>query len=119
MSWHRLGFFLLISACGTEPPPINQPPKPEYAGVVVNDNAFEPNEVTIRVADHVTWVWEGDAQHGLRFYGSPSSAVQSQGRGGIYDRAFETPGIYLYYCPIHGGEQGLGVTGMSGRIVVH
>ena len=38
--------------------------------------------------------------------------------GGLHGLVTAAPGVYLYYRTIHGGEQGLGVTGMSGKITV-
>lgn len=105
MNWRPIGFLLVLAAC-SEQAPVNPPTKTNYAGVAVNDDAFAPAEVTIRAGDHVTWVWEGSKLHGLQFYGSPTATVKPQGKGGLYDRAFDTPGTYLYYCPIHGGGVG-------------
>lgn len=119
MTWRPISVLLVLAARSSEQTPVNPPATPNYAGVVVNDNAFAPGELTIRSGDHVTWGWEGSDLHGLQFYGSPTASVQPQGRGGIYDRAFDTPGTYLYYCQINGAGTGLGVTGMSGRVVVY
>jgi plastocyanin len=107
---------MAVLACGSEttPPPNNNPPA---VGVVVRDNEFIPDDVTARVGQHVTWIWEGQLEHSLRFAGSPGLAAPAQ-VDGLYDRVFDTPGTYNYYCTIHGSASGLGVSGMSGRVVV-
>jgi plastocyanin len=115
-SWFNLGVVLVVAACSEATPP--SAPKKDYVGVSIRDNAFEPAEVTIKVGQHVTWYWEGQNQHGIRFFGSPTVAAAPQGNGNLYDRAFDKPGLYIYYCPVHGGSSTLGATGMSGKIFV-
>jgi plastocyanin len=105
-------------ACKKETPVTPTTNTPRAVGVSVTDNAFVPNAVTVRAGQDVTWVWDGQGQHGIQFYGSPTPAVAPTGHGNIYVRVFETPGVYLYYDPLNGSETGLGVTGMSGRVTV-
>jgi plastocyanin len=110
-------FLSLLPALGcaeATPPP---QPRPREVGVVVRDNVFEPEEVTVGVNQSVAWVWEGQSEHSLRFAGSSTTAAAAR-REGVYARTFDTPGTYGYYCTIHGAETGLSVTGMSGRVVV-
>lgn len=65
----------------------------------------------------MTWIWEGQAAHSLRFSGATGLAAPPQ-VDGLYDRVFDEPGTYAYYCTIHGSESGLTVSGMAGRVVV-
>jgi plastocyanin len=119
MRLHVLRPVILVAAlagCAKDQPVT--PPARRHAGVAVNDNAFDPTEVTIRAGEDVTWVWQGNNQHGIQFLGSPTAAMPLSGNGTIYVRTFDTPGVYLYYCPNHGSATGLGVTGMSGRVTV-
>ena len=108
---------LPLVACAETPAATSEPVRDD-AGVQVRDNAFDPDEVNIPAGAHVTWVWSGQNAHGIQFYGAASPSLAPRADG-LYDRAFETAGVYVYYCPVHGGEQGLGVTGMSGRVVVY
>ena len=109
---------VMMAACKKDAP-VTPTPKPQPAvGVSVGDNVFDPAEVTIKAGQDVTWRWDGQNQHGIQFYGSPTPAVAPTGNGHIYVRVFQTPGVYLYYCPVHGAETGLGVTGMSGKVTV-
>ena len=91
------------------------------AVVEVHDNAFVPNDVTIRAGHHVTWLWKSAGKHSLVFLGevTPSQpAIDSTASVPIYDRAFAKPGIYYYDCGIPGAASGLSVSGMSGKITV-
>jgi plastocyanin len=108
----------MAMACAKEAPVTPTTKAPPAVGVSVTDNVFTPSSVTARVGQEVTWVWDGQGQHGIQFAGSPTPTVAPTGHGHIYVRAFDTPGVYLYYCPVHGAEAGLGVTGMSGRVTV-
>jgi plastocyanin len=107
----------LLAGCAKDP--VTTTPTPaRHVGVAVRDNVFVPAEVTIRAGEDVTWVWEGHAKHGIQFFGSPTAAVEPTDSGYIYVRTFDKPGPYPYYCPVHGGQSGLGVTGMSGKVTV-
>lgn len=75
------------------PPPVSKAPTVTLAG-----NAYEPNEVTIRAGDSVTWVWEdGAVQHDV-VADAFRSAIQADG---TYRHAFEEPGTYAYRCTLH------------------
>jgi plastocyanin len=104
---------ITLGCAETTPPPDDDN---RGVGVVVRDDRFEPGQVTVRVGEDVAWVWEGANSHGVRFLDGPSSAIQVEG---VYARVFNSPATYFYYCPVHGGSTGLGVTGMSGRVVVN
>jgi plastocyanin len=106
---------LPLLGCGEEPPP--QPEVERPVGVTVRDNVFDPDQVSVRVGQHVTWIWEGQSAHSIRFAGSPTNAAPSQVEG-LYDRVFDQPGTYAYYCTIHGSAAGLTLTGMAGQVVV-
>jgi plastocyanin len=109
---------VMAAACKKEAPVTPTRKPPGGVGVSVTDNAFTPAKVTVKSGQDVTWVWDGQGQHGIQFYGSPVPEVEPIGNGNIYLRVFDKPGLYLYYCPVHGAETGLGVTGMSGRVTV-
>jgi plastocyanin len=110
---------LVTTACPKETPvtPTNTQPD-NSVGVSVSDNQFTPEAVTIRPGEEVTWVWDGNSEHGLQFNGSSTPSVQPVGKGNLYVRSFDNPGVYMYYCPVHGSGDVLGVSGMSGRVTV-
>jgi plastocyanin len=84
------------------------------ASVTVNNNVFQPADVTINAGETVTWTWgSGATLHSVQSTGSPSfpsSTVQS-GSGATYSNTFDTPGTYTYDCAVHG-------TAMSGTVTV-
>lgn len=75
------------------PPPVSDAPTVTLVG-----NAYEPDEVTIRAGDSVTWVWDdGAVQHDV-VADAFSSDIQADG---TYRHAFEEPGTYAYRCTLH------------------
>ena len=93
------------------------------AAVDVQDNAFAPAEVTVSVGDTVTWTQTGSNPHSVTaddgsFDSHPNCSFatgECMQQGQTYEQVFNTPGRVQYYCRIHGGPLG---TGMSGVIVV-
>ena len=82
--------------------------------VAVSSNKFTPVQTTINVGDTVQWGNEGglhnvNADDGSFRNGDPSTAPWT------YNKTFNTPGTFQYYCEIHGGQGGVG---MSGTIIV-
>ena len=83
------------------------------ATVTVQNFTFEPKELTVRVGTTVTWNDVG----GRHTVESADGSLKSDTliAGGTYQKRFDTPGIYDYYCGNHGTKSG---TGMTGRVVV-
>jgi plastocyanin len=82
--------------------------------------AFNPTPVMIKVGDTVHWVWESDDHSTTSVAGSieswDSGVVNT---GATFDHTFTHPGMYVYYCKIHGQDNGNGTaSGMSGSIMV-
>jgi len=82
--------------------------------VEVSNNVFTPANLTIDVGDTVRWTNTGGfhnvvADDGSFTSGSPSSDPW------VYEFTFTAPGVNPYYCVVHGGPGG---TGMSGVITV-
>jgi plastocyanin len=80
-------------------------------------NTFSPDPVTITQGDTVTWTNVGGGLHNVHFDddsfiepNAPSTTAWT------VSRAFAQPGNYPYYCEIHGGKGGLG---MSGTVTVN
>ncbi|HEX7978838.1 MAG TPA: metallophosphoesterase [Gemmatimonadaceae bacterium] len=75
---------------------------PLAPGEVAIDNfSFTPREVTIAAGTKVTWLNHDDVPHQIvssdkRF--APSSVLDT---GQRYERAFEQPGRYAYFCALH------------------
>lgn len=71
----------------------------------VEDNFFEPNDLTVRVGTEVTWKFKGKAAHDVtEDRGAFESGTMTS--GDEYVRTFDAPGTYGYYCTLHHVMQG-------------
>ncbi|HEV2760367.1 MAG TPA: plastocyanin/azurin family copper-binding protein [Acidimicrobiales bacterium] len=72
------------------------------SSVAVVDNDFEPAALRVKVGQEVTWSWEGDNPHDVRFddFASP---VQTSGR---FTHTFDRTGTFRYVCTVHSGMRG-------------
>jgi plastocyanin len=79
-------------------------------------NQFTPKHVGVNVGEMVTWN-NGGGLHNVHFddnsYVMPPSA---SGSAWSVQRTFNTPGTHRYYCDVHGGPNGVG---MSGTVAVN
>lgn len=87
---------------------------PQQITVQVLNNQFSPRDLEILVGQTVTWVWgEGVSAHNV----SPSDGLVPSRSGEPvagphqYVFTFTTPGVYNYYCEVHGTAGGLGMVG--------
>jgi plastocyanin len=99
-----LGAALVLPASGAEARPQE---------VDVSEGRFSPAEVRVDVDETVRWIVR-DEEHTIT---SDDGLFDSgpAGPGSIYVARFRNPGRYKYYCSIHGGPGG---QGMSGIVVV-
>jgi plastocyanin len=90
------------------------------AGVDIVNFAFTPNPVTIHVGDTVEWVWNSDDHSTTSVAGSVESWDSGvQNTGFMFEHTFTHVGTFVYYCKIHGVDNGNGTaSGMSGSIIV-
>ena len=78
-------------------------------------STFTPKDVTITQGDSVTWSNAGGL-HNVAF--DDDSFIQPNPFSSdpwVVSRTFDTPGSFRYYCQVHGGKNGVG---MSGTVVV-
>lgn len=78
--------------------------------VEVFSNDFDPDP-TISVGDTIRWTNSGGTHNVVAdddsfTNGAPSSAAWT------YERTFDTPGVYAYYCSQHGAAGGVGMSGV-------
>ena len=95
-----------------------EPVTPQGTTIQVTDNAFSPQNVTVLVGRTVTWVWaEGGNPHNVVPADGVTPAQSGPPVAGphTYVLTFSTPGVYTYYCEVHGQASG---TGMSGTVTV-
>lgn len=89
--------------------------------VEVADNVFQPRAVRIDPGSTVTWTNTGLNAHNVipaeegRFEPVPTGSLDPKAS---VSRTFPTPGVYRYYCSIHGtatrGQRGVIVVGDEG-----
>jgi plastocyanin len=80
------------------------------------DNTFRAQDIQISSGATVTWTNEGRNDHDvLPVEGDDWGAeVEEFAPGDVYEHTFDTPGVYSYYCSIHGTT----TAGMIGTVVV-
>lgn len=70
--------------------------------VMMQDYAFSPAALTVRVGDTVTWMQHDEAPHDVVTTSAPvafRSPRLSSGQSWSY--TFQQPGTYSYYCSVH------------------
>ena len=95
----------------------------QAADVIVSDNFYMPETLTVQAGSTVLWEQQGDLPHNVTAdddsWGShPACAPFIPGTcmadGDTYSRAFPQPGTFGYYCTLHGTPG----NGMAGTIRV-
>ena len=82
--------------------------------ISMGGSAFSPNTVTVQGGTRVTWTNTDSMPHTVTAdNGSYNSGALAPGQ--TYSLTFSTKGEYTYYCALHGGKGGVG---MSGKIIV-
>ena len=79
---------------------------------------FSPKDIMINAGDTVTWKWDDGTQHTVTSDTNawPDSGVKSGGPPfPTFQFKFNAPGVFKYHCNIHGGPNGIG---MSGSVTV-
>ena len=68
--------------------------------VTIQNFAFSPTALTVKVGDKVTWTNQDSAGHSATADdGSFDTGVLAQGRSGSV--TFSKPGTYTYHCSVH------------------
>jgi plastocyanin len=111
---------LATLACGT----VKNPTEPQGVArtVTVSNFQFAPRELTVHPGDTVTWVNQGGFHNVAADDGSFRCAEGCAGTAGdpsaaawTFTQTFTAVGRRQYYCEVHGGPGG---SGMSGVITV-
>jgi plastocyanin len=75
-------------------------------------NTFTPSTVTVFQGETVTWNNTGGF-HNVKFDdGSYTQPASPQSAPWTVSRTFTTPGSFRYYCQVHGGPGGVGMSGI-------
>lgn len=85
--------------------------------VIVRDTEFSPNDITIAPGDTVHWMNQSGEHNVVDDNGAYSSG-QIRGGGWTFNRTFNTPGVFHYYCASHSAPGQNINTAMNGRITV-
>jgi plastocyanin len=72
---------------------------------------FEPDDISVKVGDKVTWKNDGDIQHTASATAGQTVTFKSPvvPPGGTFEQTFSAPGKYSYYCSVHGADKMQGV----------
>jgi len=103
-------------AAQPEPAAVAAEPKPALAPVriTIGDSSYSPSTLSVPKGTLVTWSQDGKLPHTVT---ADDGAFKSQvlRTSATFEHTFETPGTYLYFCELHGGPGG---SGMSAEITV-
>jgi plastocyanin len=83
------------------------------------DNSFNPQNIQVAPGTTVVWENKGRTDHDIVPAGEDQPGEwgvdrSAFGPGDVYEHTFEEPGIYRYYCTLHGTDE----AGMIGAVVV-
>jgi plastocyanin len=98
----------------TATPVVEDEPADQVFEANITDSAFQPRELTIPAGASVLWQHIGNFPHTVTADDGTFNSGTLQ-NGDTFRRTFNEPGRYPYYCEIHGGPGG---SGMSGVIIV-
>lgn len=75
-------------------------------------NTFSPSDLTINVQDTVRWVNSGGGFHNVVADDDSYTSGSASSSQWVYEYVFTTVGDSRYYCAIHGGKGGSGMSGI-------
>jgi plastocyanin len=86
------------------------------APVSALDNSFMPENIQVKAGTDVVWTNKGRNEHNALHVdgGDWGVEVDDFQPGDVYSHTFDEPGVYRYYCSIHGSTD----AGMIGTVVV-
>jgi plastocyanin len=92
--------------------PMSQP-LPGTVRVAIEHYAYAPMTTTVNLGDKVVWTNLDNDRHSVTSNGDHAGLFDSGvfALNGTYERVFDTPGTYKYYCTVHGNF-------MTGYVVV-
>jgi plastocyanin len=109
-----LGLSVLLGPLGPFDPAPVKAAAGDYIGVDALDDFFAPEVVRVPVGTEVEWDMAGRNPHTVTADdGSYDSGILQP--GDEYSRTYDKPGVYPYFCTLHGAAGG---KGMAGVVVV-
>jgi plastocyanin len=91
-----VGSFVLGRGARSGAPPAN--PNPNE--IVIQNFAFEPATLTVKVGTKVTWINHDDDPHTATAIDKKFNS-KTLDTGDQFSMQFDQPGIYKYYCALH------------------
>ena len=70
------------------------------AAVTIQNFAFAPADLSVKVGTKVTWTNQDSAGHTVTF-DTGSDTSDTLGNGASYSQTFNTAGTFAYHCKIH------------------
>lgn len=111
----RDAFVLIVFFTATTVAMVPESSRAANEGVTMRDtNKFNPEEVRIQPGDTVVWSNQGTKTHTVTADNKNFNSGDVKA-GESYSQSFDKEGFYFYYCRLHGGKGGVG---MSGIVVV-
>jgi plastocyanin len=89
-------------------------PAGQTAAVQIGNGAFSPRELRVPAGTTVTWIPDSTLPHTVTADSGAFNSGTLQ-NGDTFQHTFSEAGTYAYYCALHGGPGG---AGMSGTIIV-
>lgn len=81
----------------------------ETIDIAIADNSFTPPTITVPVGTTLVWTHGGQRQHTVTAEsGDFNSGTLEQ--NATFQHTFDQPGVYPYFCEIHGGAGGAGMS---------
>jgi plastocyanin len=110
-----------LSASQTDPADVPVPDDvvkvdTDPARVTALDNSFTPENIEVKAGTEVVWTNKGRNEHNALHVEGDDWGVEVDDfqPGAEYSHTFVEPGVYRYYCSIHGTTN----AGMIGAVVV-
>lgn len=82
----------------------------ERVSIKISNFQFEPKELTVKAGTTVEWIDEGGRHTVEADDGSFKSETLTA--GGKFERKFDAPGVYPYFCTFHGDKHGQDMAGV-------
>ena len=88
---------------------------PDAYTVLMGESCFLPPSITIRAGATIVWVEMGLLDHNAVAAEDGSFQSPLLRNGESFEHTFSEPGVYPYFCSLHGSRDG---KGMAGTIIV-
>lgn len=88
---------------------------PDAYTVLMGESCFLPSSITIPAGATIVWMEMGLLDHNAVAAEDGSFQSPLLRKGDSFEHTFSEPGVYPYYCALHGSRDG---KGMAGTIIV-